>query len=144
VLRDVPQGLGPLPPEFGRLRVDSGQGRPFGSAETGSAPDAVLGALADPHRRRILKLVQSNALAAGQIATHFDITQQAVSQHLRVLERAGLLRERGEGTRRLHAFRPESLEAVRSVLADLWPDALQRLKYAVESGKTQKERRTTS
>ncbi|MDB5095181.1 MAG: regulatory protein ArsR [Candidatus Eremiobacteraeota bacterium] len=115
-----------------------------GGSESGSAPDAVLRALADPHRRRILKLVRSNALAAGQIATQFDITQQAVSQHLRVLERAGLLSERREGTRRLYAFRPESLEAVRGVLADLWPDALERLKHAVERGKRQKERKTTS
>jgi DNA-binding transcriptional ArsR family regulator len=111
--------------------------------ESGSGPDAVLRALADPHRRRILKLVRSDELAAGQIATHFDITQQAVSQHLRVLERAGLLSERREGTRRLYALRPESLEPVHAVLADLWPDALERLKNVVEQGKSRQERRTT-
>jgi len=103
----------------------------------------VLRALADPHRRHMLKLVQSNELAAGQIAKHFDITQQAVSQHLRVLERAGLLSERREGTRRLYALRPEALEPVRTVLAELWPDALRRLKQVVEQGKGQQERRLT-
>jgi DNA-binding transcriptional ArsR family regulator len=113
--------------------------RPIGK-DVGSGPDAVLRALADPHRRHILKLVQSDELAAGQIATHFDITQQAVSQHLRVLERAGLVSERREGTRRLYALRPEALEPVRSVLADLWPDALARLKRVVEQGKNQEER----
>jgi DNA-binding transcriptional ArsR family regulator len=97
-----------------------------------SSPDAVLRALADPHRRRILALVKHEELAAGQIASHFEITQQAVSQHLHVLERAGLLSERREGARRLYKLRPESLEAVPTVLGELWPDALQRLKTVVE------------
>jgi DNA-binding transcriptional ArsR family regulator len=86
----------------------------------------------------MLKLVRSNELAVGQIATHFPITQQAVSQHLQVLERAGLLTERRDGTKRLYAFRPESLEAVRSMLADLWPEALQRLKHVVEHAQSEK------
>ena len=102
------------------------------SREAPSSPDAVLRALADPHRRRILALIKYEDLAAGRIASHFEITQQAVSQHLQVLERAGLVRERREGTRRLYRLRPESLEAVRTVLGELWPDALQRLKTVVE------------
>ncbi len=112
--------------------------RPSG-VEAGSGPDAVLRALADPQRRRMLQLVRSHELAAGQIATHFDITQQAVSQHLRLLQRAGLLSERREGARRLYSLRPESLEPVRTVLAELWPDALMRLKHVVEQGKRQKQ-----
>ena len=115
-----------------------------GRDDSGAGPDTVLRALADPHRRQMLRLVRSRELAAGQIARHFDITQQAVSQHLRVLERAGLLSERREGTRRLYILRPESLEPVRIVLAELWPDALERLKQAVEQGKGQKERRGSS
>ncbi len=62
-------------------------------------------ALADPHRRTILRLVQHSELPAGQIAAHFDLTQQAVSLHLTVLKRAGLLAERREGTRRLYSLR---------------------------------------
>jgi DNA-binding transcriptional ArsR family regulator len=103
--------------------------------------DAVLHALADPQRRRMLRLVRSGELAAGQIATHFEITQQAVSQHLRLLKRAGLLDERREGTRRLYMLRPESLEPVRAVLDDLWPDALNRLKHVVEENKRKKSQR---
>ncbi len=94
--------------------------------------------LADPHRRHMLKLVRGNELAAGQIATHFDITQQAVSQHLRVLKSAGLLSERRQGTRRLYVLRPEALDPVRGVLDDLWPDALIRLKQVVEQSKRQR------
>lgn len=116
----------------------------LGNVEHETGPDAVLRALADPHRRRMLELVRSHELAAGQIAAHFAITQQAVSQHLRLLIRAGLLSERREGTKRLYALRPESLEPVRTVLADLWPDALMRLKQVVEQNKSEKkgERKT--
>ena len=101
-------------------------------------PDAVLKALSDPHRRHMLKLVQTSELAAGQIAVHFTMTQQAVSLHLKTLARAGLLNERRDGTRRMYSLRPEGLETVRDVLSELWPDALSRLKRAVEAGKTQK------
>jgi DNA-binding transcriptional ArsR family regulator len=101
-------------------------------------PDAVLRALADPQRRRVLSLVRNDELAAGQIASHFDITQQAVSQHLKVLEHAGLLSQRRDGARRLYVLRPEALEPVRAVLADLWPDALERLKRAVEQDKRER------
>jgi DNA-binding transcriptional ArsR family regulator len=94
--------------------------------------DAVLRALAEPQRRRILTLVRDGELPAGQIAEHFEITHQAVSQHLRVLRDAGLLRERRDGTRRLYAIRPEAIEPVRELLEELWPSSLQRLKAAVE------------
>jgi DNA-binding transcriptional ArsR family regulator len=98
-----------------------------------AAPDAVLRALADPHRRRILRLVQHAELPAGQIAASFTLTQQAVSQHLRVLKQAGLLTERREGARRLYQMQPESLQPVRDMLEELWPEALKRLKQAVET-----------
>jgi DNA-binding transcriptional ArsR family regulator len=94
--------------------------------------DAVLRALAEPQRRRVLMLVRDGELPAGQIAQHFDITPQAVSQHLRVLRDAGLLHERRDGTRRLYALRPEAVDSVRSYLDDLWPSSLQRLKATVE------------
>jgi DNA-binding transcriptional ArsR family regulator len=97
--------------------------------------DIVLRALAEPQRRRILTLVRDHELPAGEIADHFDITPQAVSQHLKVLKDAGLLHERREGTRRLYVIRPEAIEPVRAFLDDLWPASLQRLKRAVETDK---------
>jgi DNA-binding transcriptional ArsR family regulator len=96
-------------------------------------PDAVLRALADPHRRQILRLVQHSELPAGRIAASFTLTQQAVSQHIGVLKQAGLLTERREGTRRLYTLNHESLEPVRELLSEFWPDALSRLKEAVET-----------
>ena len=98
-----------------------------------AAPDAVLRALADPHRRQILRLVQHTELPAGRISATFTLTQQAVSQHIGVLKQAGLLTERREGTRRLYALHHEALEPVREVLSEFWPDALSRLKKAVET-----------
>jgi DNA-binding transcriptional ArsR family regulator len=105
------------------------------SAAVPEAPsaDAVFKALADPHRRQILRLVQLSPLAAGQIAAQFEITQQAVSLHLTVLKKAGLLTEHRDGTRRLYQLRPEALRLARDILDEFWPDALARLKQAVET-----------
>ena len=97
--------------------------------------DDVIRALAEPQRVRILRLVGDKELAAGEIAEHFDITHQAVSQHLRVLKDAGVLQERREGTRRLYALRPEAIEPVRAFLDELWPTSLERLKRTVETDK---------
>ncbi len=99
------------------------------------AADLVLRALADPTRRSMLRLVRSQELAAGQIATHFPISQQGVSQRLQVLHRAGLIAERREGTRRLYLLQPDALGPVRALLEDLWPDALERLKHIVDEDK---------
>jgi DNA-binding transcriptional ArsR family regulator len=103
-------------------------------------PDQVLHALAEPQRRRILKLVGDREVAAGEIAAQFEITPQAVSQHLRVLKDAGVLQERREGTRRLYAIRPEAIESVRAYLDDLWPSSLRRLKETVEGDRTRRRR----
>jgi DNA-binding transcriptional ArsR family regulator len=103
--------------------------------------DAVLRALAEPNRRRILVLVRDGELPAGQIAEHFDITPQAVSQHLRTLRDAGILSERREGTRRLYSVRPEAIESVRSFLEEVWPSSLARLKDTVERDRRSRRRR---
>jgi DNA-binding transcriptional ArsR family regulator len=95
--------------------------------------DAALKALAEPHRREILRLVRDEAKAVTDIADHFDITQQAVSLHLRVLREAGLVAVRREGQRRLYMVDPEGFESLETFLADLWPTGLERLKKALES-----------
>ncbi len=77
--------------------------------------------------------MRGGELAAGEIASHFDASQQAVSHHVQVLAKAGLLRERREGVRRLYALDPNGLDPMRDVLSELWPAALQRLKQVVEA-----------
>ena len=89
-------------------------------------------AIAEPRRREILRLVRESELSAGEIASRFDVTRPAVSQHLSVLRDAGLLSERRDGTRRLYRARPEGMAGLREFFEDFWPDRLQRLKLAAE------------
>jgi DNA-binding transcriptional ArsR family regulator len=100
--------------------------------------DQVFQAVAEPRRREILKLIQSDELSSGEIATHFDVTRPAISQHLKVLSEAGLVTVRREGTRRLYKVRPEGLAEVRAFLEEFWDTGLQQLKEAAEA-----EERTT-
>ncbi len=95
--------------------------------------DPVLRALAEPNRRAILELVRDEPRAVGEIAAHFDITPQAVSQHLRVLKDAGLVDEQRDGTRHLFVVRAEGFEPVREFLESFWGDHLGRLKRAAEA-----------
>lgn len=81
----------------------------------------------------MLRLVRDEPRSAGEIGRHFDISQQAVSQHLQVLAEAGLVDVRRDGKRRLYAVNTEGLEVLESFLRDLWPAGLRRLKEAVES-----------
>ena len=96
--------------------------------------DEALRALADPGRRRILTIVQSDERTAGDIAAALPITWPAVSQHLRVLKGAGLIAERRAGTRRYYRARPEGLAGVREFLDGFWDEKLQTLKREVERG----------
>jgi DNA-binding transcriptional ArsR family regulator len=94
--------------------------------------DAVLRAIAEPRRRKILELVSSTELSAGEIAARFEVTRPAISQHLTVLKRAGLVSERREGTRRIYRARPEALAELRGFLEEFWTEGLERLKATAE------------
>lgn len=95
--------------------------------------DAILRALAEPRRQEMLRLVRDEPRSVGEIAEHFDITQQAVSQHLQALKQAGLVAVRKDGQRRLYLVRPEGLAPLEQFLAELWPSSLAELKRTVES-----------
>jgi DNA-binding transcriptional ArsR family regulator len=92
----------------------------------------VFQVLADPRRRALLAGLAQRERTAGEIAEGFDVTRQAISQHLRILLEAGLIRERRDGTRRWYRAQPEGLEDVRAYLEAMWPSALERLKAAAE------------
>lgn len=94
--------------------------------------DEALRALADGTRRRILSLVSDAERTAGEIATHFDISRPAVSQHLKVLLEAGLVEVRVDGTRRHYRLNWRSMQAVRAGLETFWDERLARLKQAAE------------
>ncbi|MCB9758793.1 MAG: helix-turn-helix transcriptional regulator [Alphaproteobacteria bacterium] len=78
-----------------------------------SAPHPVFRAVADPTRRAILDLLRDGrACAVTDLVDHFDVTQPAISQHLKVLREAGLVSVTRDGRRRLYALNPEPLRAV--------------------------------
>ena len=79
----------------------------------------VLRAIAEPHRREILRLISPAELSGSDVAGHFQLTRPAVSQHLRVLVRAGLITRREQGTRRFYRIRPDSLTELRRFLDEL-------------------------
>lgn len=72
----------------------------------------VFEALADPTRRRLLELLAAGERSAGELAGEFAISRPGVSRHLRVLRDAGLVRERGDGRRRLYSVDPAPLAEV--------------------------------
>jgi DNA-binding transcriptional ArsR family regulator len=103
--------------------------------------DLALKALAEPRRRAILHLVRGTELSSGEIASRFEVTGPAISQHLGVLKEAGLVTERRAGTRRLYRARPEGLADLRRFVEDFWDDGLDRLRDAAE--REQRHKRKT-
>ena len=93
----------------------------------------VLGALADPTRRRIFEQLLSGPLAVHQIAGRMPVTRPAVSQHLRVLMDAGLVSVQPNGTRRVYAVSADGLGALRTWMEEFWSRALDEYRAASES-----------
>ena len=92
--------------------------------------DAFL-ALAEPRRRRVVEiLAHRGQLSASQICDEFDVTPQAISQHLRVLREANVIRMEKKAQRRLYTFNPESTNQIQvwtAEMAKLWQRRLDRL-----------------
>src|SRR5271166_1523251 len=83
-----------------------------------------LTALADPTRRRVFERLRSGPKAVGAIARGMPVSRPAVSQHLKVLKKAGLVTDRPEGTRRVYYIDPQGLGALRTWLDQFWDQAL--------------------
>jgi DNA-binding transcriptional ArsR family regulator len=93
----------------------------------------VFEAIAQPTRREILRILASGELPAGAVAQRFDVTQPAISQHLKVLKDTGLIGERRDGTRRLYSLRHSGFADLHSFLEELLPTGLERLREAAEA-----------
>ena len=91
-----------------------------------------LQAVNNPVRRRILRLVWDDELSSRDIASHFDVTWQAVSHNLRVLREANLIYERREGARRLYRAARDNLGPLEALLRDYWRDELEQLDRVIE------------
>jgi DNA-binding transcriptional ArsR family regulator len=94
--------------------------------------EKAIHAIAEPRRRDILHLVRAGELTSTAIASHFNITPPAVSQHLKVLEESGLVVVRRDGTKRYYRIRKEGFVGLRDYIDQFWNDNLLRLKEAAE------------
>jgi DNA-binding transcriptional ArsR family regulator len=95
--------------------------------------DAALRAIADPIRRQILSLVWREERTAGEIAARFEVSQPAISQHLKVLRETGLVAVRRDGARRFYRTDHTSMAGVRAVVEAVWDDRLAVLKAEAEA-----------
>jgi DNA-binding transcriptional ArsR family regulator len=88
------------------------------------AYQAALLALADPTRRRVFEKLRRGPQSVGKIAAGMPVSRPAVSQHLGVLKKAGLVGDRAQGTRRVYYIDPNGLAAIRIWLDQFWDAAL--------------------
>jgi DNA-binding transcriptional ArsR family regulator len=93
---------------------------------------AALLALADPTRRSVLEQLRRGPKSVGNIAAKMPVSRPAVSQHLGVLKKAGLVGDRAEGTRRVYYIDPNGLAAIRIWLDQFWDDALSAFQAEAE------------
>jgi DNA-binding transcriptional ArsR family regulator len=92
-----------------------------------------LDALGDPTRRQVFELLREGPRSVGELASRVPVSRPAVSQHLRVLEDAGLVSHRREGTRHLYELDGSGVQELRAWVDDFWSDALVRFKAAAEN-----------
>lgn len=83
-----------------------------------------LVALADPTRRAIFERLRGDPKPVARIAEGMPISRPAVSQHLKVLSEAGLVRAEIDGVKRVYHIDPKGLGALRAWLDQLWDEAL--------------------
>jgi DNA-binding transcriptional ArsR family regulator len=97
----------------------------------------VLTALADPTRRNILESLRAAPRTVGELAAHQPVSRPAVSQHLKVLEGARLVRVEPRGNQRVYSVRRDGLEELRRYLERFWSDVLDA--YSAEIARRMKD-----
>jgi DNA-binding transcriptional ArsR family regulator len=94
--------------------------------------DPQLDALGDATRRAILARLMRGPMAVGELAREFPVSRPAISQHLRILKDAKLVRDRAEGNRRLYQLDPTGFATLREYLEQFWGQALEAFRRKVE------------
>lgn len=100
-----------------------------------------LTALADPTRRAVFERLRAGPVSVTDIAADLPVSRPAVSQHLKVLKEAGLVRDEADGARRLYEVDPRGIEELREWLESFWDDALEAFKAEVERTARAKRRK---
>jgi DNA-binding transcriptional ArsR family regulator len=83
-----------------------------------------LTALADPTRRHIFEALRGKTLSVSELARTQPVSRPAVSQHLRVLEAARLVKAEARGSHRLYSIRRDGLDELRQYLERFWSEVL--------------------
>ncbi|WP_433971278.1 ArsR/SmtB family transcription factor [Tunturiibacter lichenicola] len=91
-----------------------------------------LDALGDVMRRALLEKLRRGPLPVGELARGLPVSRPAVSQHLRVLKEARLVRDEASGTRRYYSLDPKGFALLRSYLDNFWGEALEAFQAKVE------------
>jgi DNA-binding transcriptional ArsR family regulator len=99
----------------------------------------VLDALGDPTRRAIFEQLGERPSAVVDLADRLPVSRPAVSQHLKVLKQAGLVRDVKVGTRSVYSLDPDGLAGLRDYLERFWRTALHSFKTRVEQENPDKE-----
>jgi len=105
------------------------------------AYQSTLQALADPTRRTVLERLREGPTAVGELASGLPVTRPAVSQHLKVLKDAGLVREQKRGTRRIYSVEVQGLVELRRYLDTFWGDVLEAFKEHADNKPSAASRR---
>lgn len=105
--------------------------------------DKAFAALADPTRRAILLRLRTGAASVGELAEPFAMSQPAISRHLKVLERAGLIETERNGQARPRHLRAQGIAPVQAFIEDMakfWPERFDRLQQFLDD--TAKDQRS--
>jgi DNA-binding transcriptional ArsR family regulator len=95
-------------------------------------PHDAFDALADPHRRELLRMLAAGGRSVNELAANLPISRPAVSRHLKLLTEGGLVMEAYEGTRHIFRLRPEGARAVQDYLEGVWGSGHAGLRLALE------------
>ena len=82
----------------------------------------IFQAIADPVRREIIEILSNESHSVNEVAKHFEISRQAISKQLKILNECGLLNIQQQGRERYYSIEPNSL-----IPASLWLDQFQKL-----------------
>lgn len=101
--------------------------------------NAHFAALADPTRQRIVEMLAAGALCAGDIAARFELSPPAISQHLKALKAARLVKVRPEAQKRIYELDPEGLTELSEWVAKIrafWNPRLDALEQALKKDRS--------
>ena len=105
---------------------------------------SVLAVLADPTRQSLLELLRRKPLAVGELARHVPVSRPAVSQHLKILKDAELVRVERQGTRHYFSLNPGGFEELHRYVNSMWQDALNAFAAYVSQQQQKKKSRKNS